>query len=444
MATTVSPYDPELTQEEIGLSRRQALAAALQQQASTPLGPTEMVSGRAIKRSPMEGLAKMFQAYQAAKIGGENDRTAQELAVRDQELTNKKIAEIIKLYQGTPGTPDTPAITEVSQTNQSQDMFEPKAEIKGVAAVPGNPLVAALKAVADKRTAAIGGPMLTAAMKMEEEKNKPMVVGRSLVTPAGKHLASDSTWVEEREQERQREIAKQASDQAFRDQQARQHAEEIKQRDKQSALERENQIRVAASMRPPAAVQPLVAVMTPDGERLVERKDAIGAVPGGIGSKSAAKMEGRDNVDKSVIALKEAISTLKTGGGMGSTDNNPLSNAAAYISSSGPGQTYGSVFRTKNQSARNEMLQARPLLLTSIMNATGMSAKQMDSNVELKLWLATATDPEKGYEENMKALNNIAERFGSGAIDKGRDTGVKKIGTAKSVMDKADEILGRK
>ena len=109
MATTVSPYDPELTQEEIGLSRRQALAAALQQQASTPLGPTEMVSGRAVKRSPMEGLAKMFQAYQAAKIGGEADRTAQELAVRNNQIKSQKLAEGLRLLKGQEGQPEIEA-----------------------------------------------------------------------------------------------------------------------------------------------------------------------------------------------------------------------------------------------------------------------------------------------------------------------------------------------
>jgi len=50
------------------------------------------------------------------------------------------------------------------------------------------------------------------------------------------------------------------------------------------------------------------------------------------------------------------------------------------------------------------------------MQATGMSAKNLDSNAELKLWLSTATDPTKGYEANIEALNNIAEKYGTGGF----------------------------
>jgi hypothetical protein len=45
------------------------------------------------------------------------------------------------------------------------------------------------------------------------------------------------------------------------------------------------------------------------------------------------------------------------------------------------------------------------------MKATGMSAKQMDSNAELKLWLATATDPTLDVESNRKALDNIEKKY---------------------------------
>lgn len=56
----------------------------------------------------------------------------------------------------------------------------------------------------------------------------------------------------------------------------------------------------------------------------------------------------------------------------------------------------------------------RPLLLQAIMKATGMSAKQMDSNAELKLYLATATDPQKGLEANLEALDRIESLYGGG------------------------------
>jgi hypothetical protein len=48
------------------------------------------------------------------------------------------------------------------------------------------------------------------------------------------------------------------------------------------------------------------------------------------------------------------------------------------------------------------------------MKATGMSAKQMDSNQELKLYLSAATDPSKSLESNKEALDNLVRLYGVG------------------------------
>ena len=53
--------------EQADIDRRRAYAQALQQQGMTPLGPTEMAGGWAVKKSPLEGLAKMLQAYTGMK-----------------------------------------------------------------------------------------------------------------------------------------------------------------------------------------------------------------------------------------------------------------------------------------------------------------------------------------------------------------------------------------
>jgi hypothetical protein len=91
------------------------------------------------------------------------------------------------------------------------------------------------------------------------------------------------------------------------------------------------------------------------------------------------------------------------------------------MASSGAGQMLGKMFGTKNQSARNEVAMMRPALLAALMKATGMSSKQMDSNAELKLWLATATDPTLDIQANRAALNAIEQKYLSG--DDQRDEG---------------------
>jgi hypothetical protein len=87
----------------------------------------------------------------------------------------------------------------------------------------------------------------------------------------------------------------------------------------------------------------------------------------------------------------------------------------AGLASSGLGQATGRLFGTQAQSQRNSIVQTRPLLVQAIKTATGMSAKQMDSNVELKMMLATATDPQLDIESNRRALANLARLYGTGS-----------------------------
>ena len=147
-------------------------------------------------------------------------------------------------------------------------------------------------------------------------------------------------------------------------------------------------------------------------------------------TKDAETAKGLASVDDAVMSLKGHIDELKKGGGMTSTDNGVLGNMSAYAKTTGVGQMLGSMGGTTNQRNRDSMLMTRPLLLASIMKAQGMSAKQMDSNTELKLWLSTATDPTKGYEANLEALNNIAKKYGSGALMGGNESSGK-ISAAK-------------
>ena len=169
---------------------------------------------------------------------------------------------------------------------------------------------------------------------------------------------------------------------------------------------------------------------TPDGN--LER------IPGGPADLKAEadlqkKAAGVGDVDVALGTLRDAYSRLESGGGITSTKNNPLSNVIPSLSSSGAGQAAGKLFGTSNQSARNDIAMARPALLAALMKATGMSAKQMDSNAELKLWLATATDPTLDVESNRRALDSIEKKYlsGSSAPASGGSTNAPQPGTIK-------------
>ena len=140
------------------------------------------------------------------------------------------------------------------------------------------------------------------------------------------------------------------------------------------------------------------------------------AIPGGPADIKTQEQqrrlaEGGKDVDIALGTLRDAYNRLEEGGGITSTKAGPLSNIGASASSSAIGQGVGRMLGTANQSARNDIAMARPALLAALMRATGMSAKQMDSNAELKLWLATATDPTLDVEANRRALDNIERKY---------------------------------
>ena len=161
----------------------------------------------------------------------------------------------------------------------------------------------------------------------------------------------------------------------------------------------------------------------PMGYRYTPEGD-LEPIPGGPADAKAraqaeAKATGSTDVDVAVSGLRDAYNRLEKGGGITTVKNAGVGNIPAAISSSGIGQMAGKVLGTANQSARNEIAMTRPALLAALMKATGMSAKQMDSNAELKLWIATATDPQLDVEANRKALDNIERKYlGSSGVSK--------------------------
>jgi hypothetical protein len=132
--------------------------------------------------------------------------------------------------------------------------------------------------------------------------------------------------------------------------------------------------------------------------------------------KTQLKDQGALDFDTQVLNLRTKYKQLDEMGGIVNPDKSTISNIIAGAESSGLGQIVGGKLGTQAQSIRNEIAQARPLLLQSIKQATGMSSKQMDSNAELQLYLRSATDPNIDIKANLAALDNIQSLYGSGKL----------------------------
>jgi hypothetical protein len=193
----------------------------------------------------------------------------------------------------------------------------------------------------------------------------------------------------------------------------------------QGAAQRQNALLIAG-MRDKNEPMNLTEVNDPADPSKMLRVDARKYQGGSIGSPgvigysgkepTAAKreekaMEGRSGLSETLTNLRQKYQKLNELGGIASTARGGASNIASATQASGLGQATGRVFGTEAQKLRDEIKSARVMLLQDIKNATGMSAQQMNSNVELQTWLNAATDPSLIYESNLGILDAIEEKF---------------------------------
>lgn len=172
--------------------------------------------------------------------------------------------------------------------------------------------------------------------------------------------------------------------------------------------------------KPPAprAATGAGSVRAPSGYRYTQ-DGTLEAIPGGPADKPKvapaedARTQARTNVSGVLQKLADYYADLRDAGGAVSTKADPLSNLSAAVQSTGVGKAAGRAFGTEAASARNKITNSRPLIIAELKNATGLSAAQLNSNAELKLYLDAATNPDNDLESNIEALQNIDQMFGS-------------------------------
>ena len=94
MATGMNPMgmlDPSLPLMQQQAEQAQAYAAALRGQALTPIKTDDMVSGRVVRVSPLQPLAKMLMAYMGAKQQDEANTLTGGIAQRQSEMMRQLI-----------------------------------------------------------------------------------------------------------------------------------------------------------------------------------------------------------------------------------------------------------------------------------------------------------------------------------------------------------------
>lgn len=180
----------------------------------------------------------------------------------------------------------------------------------------------------------------------------------------------------------------------------------------------------------------------------VAAKEAAALAGRGEIPESEKTQGGKDRVNTVLEAMKQNYRKLDESGAIINPKKGSVENIGAALSSSGPGQFVGSVTGSQEQAIRQEIKNQIPVLISAIRQATGMSAKAMDSNAELQFYLQQASDPKRDIQSNLAALDMIAQLYGSGTLGKAnsrikiRDPKTGKTGTISAEQAEAAKQQG--
>jgi hypothetical protein len=129
--------------------------------------------------------------------------------------------------------------------------------------------------------------------------------------------------------------------------------------------------------------------------------------------KTAEKTPGRNQVSTLIKKVRAAYEQLDKAEAIPSETRGGFANAMDYFASSSLGREAQKMVGTKTSKYLSEIINSRKLLATAIKNATGMSAQEMNSNVELQMTLDALTDPTQGIEAARTTLDTLEELYGA-------------------------------
>lgn len=156
----------------------------------------------------------------------------------------------------------------------------------------------------------------------------------------------------------------------------------------------------------------------PPGYRYTPTGD-LEAIPGGPAAakqveatekKESGKAQATDILD----TLDGAYSELNRMKAIPSEQRGAVTNILASLGATQAGQIAGRGLGTKEQTQRDIIASARNQLFVAVKNATGLSAQNLNSNVEFTTWLNSLTDPSRSIESNRAILENMRRFIASG------------------------------
>jgi hypothetical protein len=128
-------------------------------------------------------------------------------------------------------------------------------------------------------------------------------------------------------------------------------------------------------------------------------------------AKDQEKREfGKSQLQSELDNLRTAYATLETMRAIPSTERSGASNVLSSIAATGLGQTTGRVFGTEAQVERDVINSSKLRLMNAIKQATGISAQQLNSNVELQTMLKSLSDPSQATQTVDRIIESLEKQ----------------------------------
>jgi hypothetical protein len=130
-------------------------------------------------------------------------------------------------------------------------------------------------------------------------------------------------------------------------------------------------------------------------------------------AKVQAQNQAKEMLSQELGTVLGYYEELNRMGAMVSPERPSAANVAAAARATGPGQTAERFLGTRAQTLRDNIANARLRLFNHVKNATGASAQQMNSNLELQTWLNAMTNPGQSIETVRETLGQLDAVLGS-------------------------------
>ena len=157
----------------------------------------------------------------------------------------------------------------------------------------------------------------------------------------------------------------------------------------------------------PAGTEPTEGGVGVIGRSATGAQAAAKTAAGGV-----QQQEGQRRFEIILNSLEEIYKDLRQKGAITDTQKSVTQNVISYALTTTPLQVAQRAGGGEAQTLRDRIQAQRANLIQSIMQATGMSARSLDSNKELEFYLQAATDPTKSYQSNVGALGVLRSLYG--------------------------------